>query len=185
MDDLLMQAAELAERHLAGGLPRRWKHVQAVALKADRIAHVLDDADAQALVASAWLHDLGYAPSVADTGLHALDGARWLLANGWPRRIAALVAHHSCAQFEADERGLGNVLAEEFDQERSSTADALWFADMTTGPDGQDLDVLERLAEIHQRYGPDSVVVRFWARATPTLLEAVERTEATLAAQPM
>ena len=27
---------------------------------------------------AAWLHDVGYAPSLVETGLHALDGARFL-----------------------------------------------------------------------------------------------------------
>ena len=137
------------------------------------------------LAAAAWLHDVGYAPGVGRTGLHALDGGRWLLVNKWPVRVAALVAHHSCALFEAEERGLAGWLAAEFVQEQSPTADALWFVDMTTGPDGQDVDVLDRLAEVRERYGPDHVVTRFWARAEPSLVQAVRRTEALLAAQPM
>ena len=56
-------------------------------------------------------------------------------------------------------------------------SDALWFADMTTGPDGQDMEVGARLAEVRKRYGPDHLVTRFWARAEPTLMEAVQRTE--------
>ncbi|HEX5541909.1 MAG TPA: hypothetical protein VFX60_10175 [Micromonospora sp.] len=64
-------------------------------------------------------------------------------------------------------------------------ADVLWFADMTTGPDGKDLDVLDRLAEIRQRYGPGHIVTRFWARAEPSIVEAVRRVEVHLAAQPM
>jgi hypothetical protein len=73
----------------------------------------------------------------------------------------------------------------EFEQGESPTADALWFADMTTGPSGEDLDVLDRLAEVRRRYGPDDPVSRFWVRAKPTLVQAVRRTEALLAAQPM
>lgn len=73
----------------------------------------------------------------------------------------------------------------EFAQERSLTADVLWFADMTTGPDGQDLDMLDRLAEIRQRYGTDHVVTRFWARAEPSIVDTVRRVEARLASQPM
>lgn len=185
MGALVDRAAQLAKLHLADALPRRWAHVQAVASKAERVARILDPVDAEVVVAAAWLHDLGYAPGIAQTGLHGLDGGRWLLANGWPARIAALVAHHSCAQFEADERGLGDILAGEFVQEQSPAADVLWFADMTTGPDGQDLDVLDRLAEIRQRYGPDHVVTRFWARAEPSIVAVVRRVEQQLAAQPM
>jgi hypothetical protein len=176
-------AAGVAAEKLSAVLPRRWVHVQAVAAKADRVSRTVPDPDV--LVASAWLHDIGYAPDIAETGLHALDGARWLVRNGWDRRIAGLVAHHSCALYEAAERGLAHILAEEFPQEFTATADALWFSDMTVGPDGQDLSVSERLQEIRARYGPDDVVTRFWRHAEPALLDAVERTEARLARQPM
>ncbi|ROO51576.1 HD domain-containing protein [Micromonospora sp. Llam0] len=181
MSGLVARAAELAEEQLAAALPQRWRHVQAVARKAGKISHVLDPTDAEVLVAAAWLHDVGYAPGVADTGLHALDGGRWLSRVGVSDRVAALVAHHSCALFEAEERGLRDELAVEFPQEQSLTADALWYADMTTGPDGHDVAVLDRLAEIEQRYGPDHLVTRFWVRARPTLLEAVGRTTDRLA----
>ncbi|WP_112605414.1 HD domain-containing protein [Micromonospora noduli] len=177
-------AAELAEQHLAQTLPRRWRHVQAVAAKAQGLGRSLH-LDADVLVAAAWLHDLGYAPDVVDTDFHSLDGARWLLRHGLDDRLASLVAHHSCASYEADERGLGDVLRSEFPQEDSPTADALWYADMTTGPDGQDLAVEERLAEIRQRYGPDDLVTRFWQKAEPTLMEAVRRTQGRMADQPM
>ena len=63
----------------------------------------------------------------------------------------------------------GDELRDEFEQERSITADLLCYADMTTGPDGQPLTVGTRLAEIRTRYGPDDVVTRFWEKAEPRL----------------
>jgi putative nucleotidyltransferase with HDIG domain len=178
------KASGLAKIHLAESLPRRWRHVQGVAAKAERLARVVGT-DADALIASAWLHDIGYAPEIVDTGLHSLDGARWLLRQHFDSRVAALVAHHSCASFEAEERGLAEELADEFPREESAVADALWFADMTTGPDGQDLTVGERLAEIRKRYGPEDLVTRFWKRAEGPLMEAIWRTQARLTDQPM
>jgi hypothetical protein len=53
---------------------------------------------------------------------------------------------------------------------------------MTTGPDGQDFDVADRLDEARSRYGPDHVVTRFWAKAEPVIVAAVRRTEERLAA---
>jgi HD superfamily phosphodiesterase len=94
---LVDQARTLAEDCLAGELPRRWTHVQAVAAKAERVSMVLDPADRDVLVAAAWLHDLGYAGPVSDTGFHPLDGARWLARQGFDRRVTALVAYHSAA----------------------------------------------------------------------------------------
>ena len=161
-------------------LPRRWKHVQAVGAKAESLGQLVGN-DAELLAAAGWLHDIGYAPGIADTGFHALDGARWLLRQGFELRLASLVAHHSCASYEAEERGLKTALMAEFPLEQSPTSDALWFADMTTGPDGQDLTVEERLAEIRERYGPDDLVTRFWVKAEAPLLEAIHRTKERLA----
>jgi hypothetical protein len=183
--DLVEAAKKAAEAHLASALPLRWRHVQAVGRKAERLGRSAFEDDAEVLAAAAWLHDIGYAPRLVDTGLHALDGARWLVRNGWDGRLAGLVANHSCALHEATERGLASVLIDEFPQEESITADALWFVDMTTGPDGQDLTVEQRLAEIRERYGPEDVVTRFWRRAEPELLQAVRRTQERLRAQPM
>ena len=81
-------AEALAERYLSQALPRRWAHVQAVAGRAASAADALGD-DADLLVCAAWLHDIGYAPSVADTGFHSLDGARlvesYVTMDAWPR----------------------------------------------------------------------------------------------------
>jgi hypothetical protein len=86
---------------------------------------------------------------------------------------------------EADERGLSRVLAEEFEREESPTADLLWFCDLTTGPEGQDLTVATRIAEIFSRYGPDHLVTRAITRAEPELVAATVRAERFLAgAQP-
>lgn len=144
---------------------------------------MVPEKDRDLLVAAAWLHDIGYAPDIAHTGFHSLDGARWLLQQGQSPRLAALVAYHSCALFEAEERGLAAALVAEFEQEHSITADALWYADMTTTPDGAPIDVTTRLDEIGERYGPDHLVTRFWVRARPTLLAAIDRVER--AAQPI
>lgn len=56
---------------------------------------------------------------------------------------------------------------------------------MTTGPDGQDFEVLARLAEIRQRYGPEDLVTPFWIRGEAPLVAAVRRVEGQLASQPM
>ena len=44
---------------------------------------------------------------------------------------------------------------------------------MTTSPDGEQVRVHRRLAEIHDRYGPSHLVSRSMRRATPLILEAV------------
>ena len=66
-------AERLARTLLEGPLPRRWAHVQGVAAQARSLAPMLGD-DADLLEAAAWLHDIGYAPDLAKTGFHPLDG---------------------------------------------------------------------------------------------------------------
>ena len=172
-------AAELAERHLATALPQRWVHVQAVAARAGAVSAAVPD-DRALIVSAAWLHDIGYAPALVRVGFHPLDGARYLRDVGVDPRLCRLVAHHSGAAIEAEFRGLSDDLNAEFPQERSSAADVLWYADLTTGPDGELLTVDERLAEIAERYGPGDLVTEFVELARPELIAAVRRTEARL-----
>ena len=175
------QARDLARQQLAEALPRRWRHVEAVGLRSEEVGGYVVGEDAGTLAAAAWLHDVGYAPALFDTGFHPIDGARWLRSIGVSERVTALVAHHSCAWLEAAERGLVDQLRAEFPQEESPTADALWYCDLTTGPDGESLRVEERIAEIIARYGPEDLVTRFISRARPELVAAVRRTERRLA----
>ena len=174
----------LAKEMLADACPHRWRHVQSVAGRANDVSARVDGVD-DVLVAAAWLHDIGYAPSLIVTGFHPLDGARFLRAEGFGDRVVGLVAHHSYAAIEADLRGLGRVLDEKFPREDSLTADALCYCDMTTGPDGERVDVVERLMEIRARYGPGDVVTQFVDRAEPEIVSTVRRVEGLLnAAQP-
>lgn len=153
----------------------------AVADAAERTGTALS-LDTEILVAAAWLHDIGYAPRVRETGFHPLDGARYLRDLGWDTGVVQLVAHHSGAVIEAEERGLRSELLVEFPFRQSLSMDALWYCDMTTGPDGQTVSVEERLAEIRARYGPGDVVTQFVERAEPELVAAVRRVEERLAA---
>ena len=175
MDTLASWAQELARALLQEPLPRRWAHVQGVADRARSLAAVLG-ADADLLEAAAWLHDIGYAPNLATTGLHQLDGARYLRdAQHADALLCRLVAHHSCAIVEAGERGLADVLSREFGPAPYALSSVLTFCDMTTSPDGEPVPVEQRLAEIHDRYGQGHLVSRSIQRATPMILCAVEQ----------
>ncbi|MFI6026386.1 HD domain-containing protein [Amycolatopsis magusensis] len=171
-------AANIAEE-LVAPLGRRWLHVQAVAARAGTISYAFPPGEARNLVAAAWLHDIGYAPSIGHTRFHPLDGARYLRDQGWPADVVNLVAHHSGARFEAEERGLAAELSE-FPFEDSPALDALVEADLTTGPGGERLTYDERIAEILSRYPPEDPVHRTWVKAAPILRGAVQRTEARL-----
>ncbi len=168
-------AGELA-RGLLEPLANRWAHVQAVAARADGLTPAIAGEDErQLLVVAAWWHDLGYSPALRDTGAHQIDGARYLEREGYPARLVALVAHHSAATCEASERGLLADL-DVWPREESAVADALWMADMTTGPHGEELAYDERLSEILSHYERDSVVGRSMLRAEPAIRAAIDRT---------
>ncbi len=78
-------------------------------------------------------------------------------------------------------RELSAELAEWTDEE-TPLRDALWWADMTTSPDGETVSFERRVREIQERYGPDDVVTFFIRQAKPELRAAVERTEERLRA---
>ncbi|MFL6125941.1 three-helix bundle dimerization domain-containing protein [Actinophytocola sp.] len=163
-----------ARNLLADELPRRWAHTRGVARRAQQIAPAFPPAEREVLVASAWLHDIGYASPVAVTGLHQLDGARYLAGLGVPFRLCALVAHHAGAAAVADVRGLADELAV-FDDERSPVRDGLWYCDMTTGPDGRPMTFTERMAELRGRRAADDPVIRALAVNEPERAAAVDR----------
>jgi putative nucleotidyltransferase with HDIG domain len=174
-------AEDTARTILQTPLPRRWAHSQGVAAQAHSLAPILG-ADRDLLVAAALLHDIGYAPDLIDTGFHPLDGARYLGDTAQASdMLCRLVAHHSCALIEADERGLAVQLSLEFEPARSDLTDALIYCDMTTGPDGQHMHVEQRLADIHARYGPGDPVSRALARSAPLLTGAAVRVTRKLA----
>jgi len=179
MQSLPAWAEALARNLLEEALPRRWAHVQGVAARARSLAPAFT-ADRELLEAAAWLHDIGYLPELARTGLHALDGARYLsdVQHATPM-LCRLVAHHSCAVIEAEERDLADVLRREFQPPPQPLADALTFCDMTTSPDGEPVNVDRRLAEILHRYGTGHLVSRSIRRATPMILRAVSQVQAT------
>jgi putative nucleotidyltransferase with HDIG domain len=165
---------------LLAGLPQRWRHTIAVARRAEELAITVDD-DPDVLIAAAWLHDIGYAEAVKDSGFHPLDGARYLDRHRWPARITALVAQHSGARFLAEARGLSEALSAYLD-EKSPTADALTYADQTVGPAGQRMTPTQRMAEMLDRHGPQSVNARVHHLRRPHLLAVAARVEHRLAA---
>ena len=177
MNTLTPWSEHLARALLRDPLPRRWAHVQGVAARARSLAPVLG-ADADLLQAAAWLHDICYSPDLATTAFHPLDGARYLRDTQHAgTMLCRLVAHHSCAIIEAEERGLADVLSLEFKPAPYPLSSVLTCCDITTSPDGEFVPAEKRLAEIHQRYGPGHLVSRSIQRATPMILRAVEQVQ--------
>jgi hypothetical protein len=172
---LVTWALAAAEQELAR-LPGRLTHTRGLARQAQLVATTERlSGDGDVLVAAAYLHDIGYGPAVRRTGFHPLDGAMHLRALG-QERLASLVAYHSCSSWEAAFRGLAWELAE-FEREVSVVADALTYCDMTTGPNGEKVTLAERLADIAQRHGMESVAVRALRLARPEFDRSVDAIE--------
>ena len=167
------QVAHCAEQILAP-LGNRWLHVRGVAERACQISRAFDTSDSTDLVVAAYLHDIGYAPALKNTGFHPLDGASYVRSLGY-ERLASLVAHHSEARFEARLRGLEDAL-NAFPRECSAVADALTYCDQTIGPTGNTVSLQERVVEVFTRYGEADIVSQALRQSQPYLSLAVERT---------
>ncbi len=165
-------AAGLAKSALAS-TEDRWLHTRSVAGLASELQGRTGDVS-DAVVSAAWLHDVGYGPEVVDTGFHPIDGARWLSRQGVPEGIVALVAYHSGAIFEAEERGLLVELAD-FTVPDPDQLGMLTLVDMAVGPTGERVSVKSRLDEILARYPADHPVHRALKRSRPSLIESAER----------
>ena len=172
-------AERLARTLLVRALPRRWAHVQGVAARARSLAPTVG-ADADLLEAAAWLHDIGYLPELAISGLHGLDGARYLRdvqhADPMP---CHLVAHHSCAVIEAEERRPGRRPAPRVRPAAGPLADA-------SRPSARPPSRRRRAgardpppSRDPQPYGSGHLVSRSIRRATPLILQAVDHVHAT------
>jgi len=174
-------ARRTAEGRLQGE-GRRWAHVRGVAAAAERLTVDLcvSGPDGDAVRAAAWLHDVGYAPSLVVSVFQPLDGARFLRAQGVSGVIVSLVAHHTRAVLEAEQRGLAEALAA-FAVPPQDLEDVVTFADLTTGPDGLPVSVEDRLAEILRRYSAEDPVHRAVTASSPSLLACAARVRTRLA----
>ena len=151
----------------------RRAHLLAAGRKASEASRCVAAGLRSDLVSAVTLHDIGYGhPQI---GFHPLDGAVFLAELGFSPVVCHLVAHHSASTVEAEERGIDLAAYARFAVDRDDLGPAhavMWWADLTTGPQGQDVTVEERLDDIADRYGPDDVVARSARRARSVLLAA-------------
>ncbi|HEY1484626.1 MAG TPA: HD domain-containing protein, partial [Micromonosporaceae bacterium] len=126
MTNLRVDLARATAKSLLAGNETRWRHTIGVAARAAELAITVPAEDRETLIVAAWLHDVGYAEALVETGFHPLDGAAYLDRTGWPPRVAALVAHHSGAAIVAEFSGLRHALAV-YPHIEDPLADALTF----------------------------------------------------------
>lgn len=168
----LAESRALARSFLLG-MTERWSHVVSVGQTAEALAASSLPID-QEVVSAAWLHDIGYAPEIVRTGMHALDGALALDQLGASPEIVGLVAHHTGARYEADERGLLTNL-ERLPTPRQANLDTLTMIDLATSPTGQPVRAIDRIAEILARYPDNHPVCRAVTRSQGELLASSAR----------
>lgn len=140
----------------------RRAHSMSAGARAASAVELLPPALRGDLVVAATLHDVGYGHELL--GFHPLDGAAFLAGLGFSAVVCHLVAHHTASTFEADMRGISLDSYRPFDVHNcgglGQAHAVMWWADLTTGPQGQLMTVEERLDDIVERHGPESVVSR-------------------------
>jgi len=122
-------------------------------------------------------HDIGKVDALRATGtdFHPLDGAAFALARGEPR-LAALIAHHSGARYEAVLRGLTIP----YPYEDSIVSQIVAVVDASTLQSGIVVPISERVRDIADRYGPESPPVRAMRAFWPELVAAVQAIDPSL-----
>lgn len=177
----VVERARLAAFTMLSELPSRRAHVAGVAAVAEDVVGRLGLSDGELLVAAAWLHDVGYAEPIAVTGFHPVDGASWVRDQNFPETVVSLVAYHTGADVEAEERGLSGALML-FEQPDPILLDALTFSDLSVGPEGELVETEARVREILSRYPEGHLVHRSVSRSAPRLLATAGRVRDRLAA---
>lgn len=132
----------------------RWNHILGVARQAARLAEKFFTGDAEnrrrEMFLLGMLHDIGY--EFAETGRqHAVVGGEILRGAGYAQWHAVAVHGDPDVEEMTDELFLLNC------------------ADMTTGPKGEALTMAERLREIGERFGRESVAYEKSARMVTRL----------------
>jgi hypothetical protein len=170
-------ARGLAEALLAEEAPARWAHTQGVAQRVQDMRPRLG-AEADLVEAAAWLHCIGFATELASSGFYPLDGARYLRDHhDADKVIRELVAHHSGAMAQAEERGLAGELFDEFGpgDEHAFLLDALTACDLTSGNDGSFRRPERRVDEIKENYPREHAMHRAVERAASSMLRSAQR----------
>jgi hypothetical protein len=180
----IVKDAETLARRLLGDDSDRLAHCRYAAGIAELTADALGLPESDELVAAAWLHDIGYAPAIARTGFHPLDGALHLAAEGWPDQTVLLVAHHSYAAILAPYFGVEHQIAV-LDHASADAEDILTYADLRSGPTGMGAVPQKRIADKRSRRAGSSIVPQDVREGRyRLLLAAADRVSVALNARP-
>jgi len=174
-DRVVPQARDLS-RKLLSKMPKRWAHTTGVAAEVTRLYRALqmDQDDAEGVLAAAWLHDIGHAPRLRDTGFYPLDGALYLNRRQWSFQICSLVANQCGARFAAADLGLGRRLWP-FRGTEGPALDLLTYAHLTVAADGAPTSAPDGITDLLGSADPHSPAGRdraFYLTAVARRVEA-------------
>ncbi len=136
--------------------PNRVKHVLEIAtrVRESATALLLPLQEVEMAECAALLHDIGYWKPIALTGFHPADGANFLKEQG-RHDLASMIIGHSCSPEEGELLGYSGI-----QQDQRITSKLITYWDVQIKQGGEAVSYQERLADILQRYGPDSLVGR-------------------------
>jgi hypothetical protein len=158
MSRLVRDARALAESLLVDD-PTRLEHVRGAGTVAGMVASALSPHQPEMIIAAAWLHDIGYAPAIARTGFHPVDGALFLAREGWPDPVVFMVAHHSQAAVLAPYYGVQHHMAL-LEHVHGVADDIITFSDLRAGPNGLGAEPRDRVEDMRRRHADSGVVPR-------------------------
>lgn len=131
----LSRYAEDAASEALAALPATLARSKVAAAQAQRVATALGRPRPDILVSAAWLHAIGEAPALHRCGLPAVDGATFLLDQGWPTPTINLVAHQLQSRMLAQALGCAPSLRL-FERVQGWPADIVDYAILTSDEDG-------------------------------------------------
>lgn len=161
MPEPLIKYAAAAAAEILADVPAVLLRSEVAAAQAQRAVRELRRPRPEILVSAAWLHAVGEAPTVKRCGLAAVDGATYLMDQGWPTPTVALVAHQLQSRLIAPAMGCEASLSL-FDRVQGWPADIVDFAILTsdeTGPITLD-EGLERVRQTDIRHPKVSASTR-------------------------
>lgn len=179
---LLRYARDCARTHLEEASPAVFARSARAANQAEFAVRSLERPRAELTIAAAWLHAIGQSPSVRTTGFAPVDGAVYLLAEGWPTPVVNLVAHQGQARLIAPAYDATERLAL-FERIQGWPSDILDYAITMSLPDSPDADP-EACLRLAARDLPTSlrITARDRAERERRLRRAVDRVNAALIA---
>lgn len=168
---------EVIAKLLAPLTDSRRAHSVAVGRRMESVADLLPEDLRADAVTAAYLHDVGYAET--GLGFHPIDGARLLRSLGYSPVVCHIVAFHTASVVEADVRGIDPQVFAEFVVDDvlglELADDFMWWADLSTGPNGESFTTDQRIDEILSRYEAGSIVHTAITRSAPLLRAAAQR----------